>query len=214
MGFIHSRKTGYVLLVLGVLGLELVLAWRVALVYAAILTPIVSSLEVGVLQGIAFFSVAIFGFTLATHRRYGVQAVKKRAAEQARERGKEPSWWNASVIGAFLAVIVVVLHDWGGTLYSLFGQGQQDNVGVFAVSVGMCGLALIPFLVSGITQALAESLSQEEGEHFERKKLRLRQKHELQRWKRAFAAEAEKPVAEEEEVEYVPFDLSAASSQR
>ncbi len=211
MRFIHSRKTGYFLLVVGVLGLELVLAWRVALVYAAILAPIASHLEVVTLQLIVFLAVAIFGFTLATHRQYGVAAIRaKRAA--ARESG-QPSVGRGAVVGSFLAVIVVILHDWGGTLYSIFGQGQQDNVGVLAVSVGMCGLALIPFLVSGITLALAESLSHEEGESFERKKRKLREKHELARLGASLKRAGEAPEAEEEEIEYVPFDL-AASSQR
>src|SRR5215469_8196570 len=150
--FIHSRKFGYVTLTLAVLALEVVFAWRISLVYGEILQGQGSGLEVAVLKWAVFLAVAVFGFVLATHRHYGVAAI--------RERVKSGAWSGA--LGVFVAVVVIVAHDWGAAIYTVFGKGQAPTPGLVAVTVGMCGLVLVPFLIGRMALTMAESLREEE----------------------------------------------------
>ncbi len=167
--FLHSRKFGYLALTLAVLALEVVFAWRISLVYGEILQGQASAWEVWVLKATIFLAVAVFGFVLATHRHYGVAAIY--------ERVKKGKWSGA--FGVFMAVVVIVAHDWGAAIYTVFGKNQTPTPGLIAVTVGMCGLVLVPFLVGRMAQVMAESLREEEDEHFERVKRKVEQRQEL-----------------------------------
>jgi hypothetical protein len=167
--FIHSRKFGYVALTLAVLALEVVFAWRISLVYGELLQGQGSPQEVAVLKWAVFLAVAVFGFVLATHRHYGVAAI--------RERVKQGAWSGA--LGVFVAVVVIVAHDWGAAIYTVFGKGQAPTPGLVAVTVGMCGLVLVPFLIGRMALAMAESLQGEEQEAFERQKRQVEQQQQL-----------------------------------
>lgn len=167
---LHSRKFGYLALTLAVLALEVVFAWRISLVYGEILQGQASIWEVWVLKATIFLAVAVFGFVLATHRHYGVEAI--------RERVKKGKWSGA--FGVLMAVVVIVAHDWGAAIYTVFGQQNRlPTPGLLAVTVGMCGLVLVPFLVGRMAQVMAESLREEEDEHFERQKRKVEQRQEL-----------------------------------
>lgn len=167
--FLHSRKFGYVALTLAVLALEVVFAWRISLVYGEILQGQGAAWEIWVLKATIFLAVAIFGFVLATHRHYGVAAI--------REQVKRGAWSGA--LGVFMAMAVIVAHDWGAAIYTVFGKGQEPTPGLIAVTVGMCGLVLVPFLIGRMALAMAESLRQEDEDSFERKKRRVEQRQEL-----------------------------------
>ena len=167
--FLHSRKFGYMALTLAVLALELVFAWRISLVYGEILQGQGAAWEIGVLKGTIFLAVAVFGFVLATHRHYGVAAI--------RERVKRGGWSGA--LGVFMAMVVIVAHDWGAAIYTVFGKNQAPTAGLIAVTVGMCGLVLVPFLIGRMALAMAESLQEEEEDTFERKKRQVEQRQEL-----------------------------------
>jgi hypothetical protein len=167
--FLHSRKFGYVALTLAVLALEIVFAWRISLVYGEILQGQADVWEIWVLKATIFLAVAVFGFVLATHRHYGVAAIY--------ERVKKGKWSGAA--GVFMAVVVIVAHDWGAAIYTVFGKNQAPTPGLVMVTVGMCGLVLVPFLVGRMAQVMAESLREEEDDHFERKKRKVEQRQEL-----------------------------------
>jgi hypothetical protein len=168
--FLHSRKFGYLALTLAVLALEIVFAWRISLVYGELLQGQASAWEIWVLKGTIFLAVAVFGFVLATHRHYGVAAIHERV-----KRGK----WSGA-LGVFMAVVVIVAHDWGAAIYTIFGQqNRAPTPGLLAVTVGMCGLVLVPFLVGRMAQVMAESLHEEEDEHFERQKRKVEQRQQL-----------------------------------
>jgi hypothetical protein len=167
--FIHSRKFGYVALTLAVLALEVVFAWRISLVYGEILQGQGTPTEVAVLKWAVFLAVAVFGFVLATHRHYGVAAIRERVKQGAR----------AGALGVFVAVLVIVAHDWGAAIYTVFGKGQAPTPGLVAVTVGMCGLVLVPFLIGRMALAMAESLQDEQEAIFEREKRRVEQRQEL-----------------------------------
>ncbi len=167
--FIHSRKFGYVALTLAVLALEVVFAWRISLVYGELLQGQGTPTEVAVLKWAVFLAVAVFGFVLATHRHYGVAAIRERVKQGAR----------AGALGVFVAVLVIVAHDWGAAIYTVFGKGQAPNPGLVMVTVGMCGLVLVPFLIGRMAQAMAESLQDEQEEGFQRQKRKVEQQQQL-----------------------------------
>ncbi len=166
---LHSRKFGYLALTLAVLALEVVFAWRISLVYGEILQGQASGWEIWVLKATIFLAVAVFGFVLATHRHYGVAAIRERV-----KQGK-----RAGAFGVFMAVVVIVAHDWGAAIYTVFGKNQAATPGVIAVTVGMCGLVLVPFLVGRMALVMAESLQEEEEQTFERQKRKEEQRQQL-----------------------------------
>jgi hypothetical protein len=167
--WLHSRKFGYLALTLAVLGLELVFAWRIALVYGEILYGQADAWQVSVLQWMIFLAVAVFGFVLATHRHYGVATIYERV-----KRGK-----RLSAFGVLMAVVVIVAHDWGAAIYTVFGKNQAPTPGLVMVTIGMCGLVLVPFLVGRMALVMAESLQEEEDEGFERAKRKEEQRQQL-----------------------------------
>jgi hypothetical protein len=166
---LHSRKFGYLALTLAVLALEVVFAWRISLVYGEILQGQASGWEIWVLKATIFLAVAVFGFVLATHRHYGVAAIRERAKYGVRR----------STFGVLMAVVVIVAHDWGAAIYTVFGKNQAPTPGLVMVTIGMCGLVLVPFLVGRMALVMAESLREEEDEGFERKKRKEEQRQQL-----------------------------------
>ena len=166
---LHSRKFGYLALTLAVLALEVVFAWRISLVYGEILQGQASGWEIWVLKATIFLAVAVFGFVLATHRHYGVATIYERV-----KKGK-----RMGAFGVFMAVVVIVAHDWGAAIYTVFGKNQAPTPGLVMVTIGMCGLVLVPFLVGRMALVMAESLQEEEDEGFERKKRKEEQRQQL-----------------------------------
>jgi hypothetical protein len=166
---LHSRKFGYLALTLAVLALEIVFAWRISLVYGEILQGQADSWEIWVLKVTIFLAVAVFGFVLATHRHYGVAAIEERV-----KKGKR---WGTS--GVLMAVVVIVAHDWGAAIYTVFGKNQAPTPGLVMVTIGMCGLVLVPFLVGRMALVMAESLREEEEQTFERAKRKEEQRQQL-----------------------------------
>ncbi len=155
--FLHSRKFGYMAFTLAVLGLEIFFAWRVSIVYGELMAGQASATEIKVLKIMVFAAVAVFGFVLATHRHYGVATI--------RERIKKGANWSA--FGVFMAVVVMIAHDWGAAIYSAL-NGRTLSFGLLAITIGMCGLALVPYLVGQMARVMGESLSAEERERYER----------------------------------------------
>jgi hypothetical protein len=75
--------------------------------------------------------------------------------------------------------VVIVVHDWGAAVYTVFGKNQAPNLALVMVTVGMCGLVLVPFLIGRMAQAMAESLGEEEEDLFARKKRKVERRQEL-----------------------------------
>lgn len=145
MLFLSSRKVGSLALALAVLAVEVVFAWLSSRVYTVFLRADVDGWELEVFQGVIFLTLAVFGFVLATHRHYGVAAIRERGRAGAR----------SGVVGIFLAAGVIIAHDWGAVIYTVLGTGRGATPVLVLVTVGMCGLALVPFLIGRMRLVLA-----------------------------------------------------------
>lgn len=174
LNFIHTRRVAHDLLVLGVLGLETFFAWRASLMYVFILTGRVPTYELDIIRWLVFLAVGVFGFALATHRYAGIEAIR----QHQRVR------WH-SLVGPFLAVLIVVTHDVAATVYTI---GRLDSFGAYAAVVGMCGLAFLPFLVGFMSHAIAIGIEAENRQRDEQKVARWRAAAELRYWKRYYQA--------------------------
>lgn len=172
INLLHSRKTGYVLLVLAVLALEIFLGWRASIMYASILAGQIGLVELNVIKWLVFFAIAVFGFTLSVHRHYGAEAI----VDHLKKRGKQANGWA----GIGTAMFIVILHDLSATIYTVFGNGRAPTFPLIAASIGMCCLCLVPFLMSRMMRALHEGVAGERQDRHEEKKAKLIQKQELQ----------------------------------
>lgn len=162
INFLHSRKTGYILLVLAVLALEIFLGWRASIMYAAILAGQIGLVELNIIKWLVFFAIAVFGFTLSVHRHYGAEAI----VDHMKERGKKVNGWA----GIATAMLIVILHDLTATIYTVFGDGKAPTFPLVAASAGMCALCFIPFLMSRMMRALHDGVAAE-GEQRHKDKL-------------------------------------------
>lgn len=167
----HSRHSAYYLLALMAFAMEMVFGWRASVMYEHFLAPYVGFWELVGFRLVVFLGVAVGGYVLATHRQFGLEAItdriKKRGLVRKFELGKI-SWAEYSVYGG---VIVIIIHDWAGVIYTVFGESVTApiNMVTIAVTVGMCAFCLLPFLLGHMMLALAESITAEREEAFDRK---------------------------------------------
>lgn len=182
LSFLHSRRVAHDLMMLAVAGMEVFFAWRASLMYVFILTGRVNAYELEVVRWLVFLAVGVFGFALATHRHAGIEAI--RAHQHA-------SW--SSLVGLFVAVGIVVLHDIAATIYTV---GAIDSFGAGAAVVGMCGLVFLPFLVGFMSHAIAEGIEAERQQWAKRKVAKWKQQAELRYWRNHYRHKTFEPLPE------------------
>jgi hypothetical protein len=154
---IHSRRTAYKLMVVSVLALEAFFGWRASLMYESVLKDSVGPIELQVIKWLVFVAICIFGFVLSTHRQFGIEAIYDRIAARGLTHTEQEAETSRSVRYIKLAVVVVVVHDLAGTLYTIFQPGHPVTFGPIAMAVGACALVFLPFLVGHMALALAET---------------------------------------------------------
>jgi hypothetical protein len=154
---IHSRRTAYKLMVLSVLALKAFFGWRASLMYESVLKHEVPPVELQVIKWLVFLAISVFGFVLSTHRQFGIEAIADRVEARGLAKADQDAETNRAIRYIKLAVLVVVVHDLAGTLYTIFQPGQPVTFGPVAMAVGACALVFIPFLVGHMALALAES---------------------------------------------------------
>jgi hypothetical protein len=181
---IHSRRTAYTLMVLSVLALEAFFGWRASLMYETVLRGEVGPVELQFVKWLVLVAITVFGFVLSTHRQFGIEAIYDRLA--ARKRGDPQEETNKAINFIRAAVVVVVIHDLAGTLYTIFQPGHPVTFGPIAMAVGACALVFIPFLVGHMALALAESGPREMREDVQQTILMYQHKLHLYALKRLY----------------------------
>ncbi|HLW03550.1 MAG TPA: hypothetical protein VKT82_33195 [Ktedonobacterales bacterium] len=183
---IHSRRTAYKLMVLSVLALEAFFGWRASLMYESVLKNEVGPIELQVIKWLVFVAIWVFGFVLSTHRQFGIEAIYDRVAARGLAQADQDTETNRAVRYIKLAVLVVVVHDLAGTLYTIFQPGHPVTFGPVAMAVGACALVFIPFLVGHMALALAESGPREMQEDVQQTILTYQHKLHLSALKRLY----------------------------
>lgn len=177
---LHSRQSGYFLLGLAILFIEMFFGYRSAVMYGEAFKPYLDFLELMACQTVVGAGVAIGGYVLSTHRQFGIEAIAERIAARYKYQSEVQSKMGWAETGIWLAVAVVVLHEFAGVIYTLFGKGQSITFVSLAVAVGMCAFALLPFLLGHMQLALAESINAEDAAAYGKRINELDQKVRIQ----------------------------------
>lgn len=176
---LHTRQWAYGALTLSVLGLEAFLGWRAEEMYAALLGTFASPLELLLVRLVIGVSVAVFGFVLATHRQYGLEA----QLERIKDKESRLDGFDANALrrharrNLFLAMAFVIIHDIAGAIYLILASQPGLTLTTFEANVvldlqlimatlGMTAIVFIPFLIGHFTLALAESLPAEHRQRY------------------------------------------------
>ncbi|GEM_PF-7060249 len=176
---LHTRAWAYGALTLSVLGLEAFLGWRAEEMYAALLGSFASPVELLIVRLVIGVSVAIFGFVLATHRQYGLEA----QLERIKEKEGKLDGFDARKLrkrarrNLFLAMTFVIVHDVAGAIYLILASqagltlATLEGNAVLAIqlsmaALGMTAMVFLPFLIGHFTLALAESLPAEQAQQY------------------------------------------------
>jgi hypothetical protein len=165
---LHSRHSAYALLAIMAAAMEGIFGWRASVMYEHFLAPYVDFWELWAFRIVVFLGVAVGGYVLATHRQYGLEAIAMRIRVRGGYQAAKDSsiWWNGLAI--VVAMGVVVIHDWAGVIYTVFGAGARPNFINASVTIGMCVFCLLPFLLGHMMLALAESINAERDEEYDR----------------------------------------------
>ncbi len=170
---LHTRRTTYQLVVWSMLALEGVFGWRAGLMYSTILGNLTGSgIELTVIVVAMSIGLGVFGFFLATHRQQALEA-QEDSLRTRKEKGllEEKAYKKAlrhSERMITLAVVLVVVHDVGGALYTVLASVhtlQDLSIPLVAAAVAMSALAIVPFLIGPSTQALADGMVTERQQH-------------------------------------------------
>jgi len=166
---LHSRRSGYFLLGLAILFIEVFFGYRSAVMYGAAFAQYLGFWELLSCQVVVGMGVAIGGYVLSTHRQFGVEAIAERLRGKHEYKADvdHKIWW--SEVGIMAAVVVVVLHEFAGVIYTLFGKGQPATLVTIVVTIGMCAFALLPFFLGHMQLALAESINAENAAEYDNK---------------------------------------------
>lgn len=146
LSILHTKKFKYYGIVLALLSIEAFFAFRAATVYYDVLSSRMPALEMDVVCVIVFMAVFLCGYMVATHG------------------GK----WTK---GRVCTMIVVILHDWAGTAWMNYSQPAtaSTNATVTApddplkvvLTIGMCVLGLLPFIMGAWADELRPLLEAE-----------------------------------------------------
>ncbi len=167
-GWLHTKSATYKLITFAVFGLECIFGWRTGAMYQAALSEVIAnSWEVWGLTVLFSVAVAVFGFALATHRQYGMEAISKRLQQLQLPDTSFPKHAIASERWLLrLAMVFFIIQDIAGVIYSFFGHGATPTFPLIAATVSMSGFTIVPFFTGHMTLALAESLPAEKRDQF------------------------------------------------
>lgn len=140
---VHTKKFKYYGLILALLSIEAFFAFRAATVYYDVLQARMPAAEMAIVSIIVFVAVFLCGYMVATH-------------------GKLTFW-------SFLTMVFVVVHDWAGTVYMNYAQiantsttnAAPDDSLKLMLTIGMCVLGLLPFIMGAWVNALYPELEAE-----------------------------------------------------
>lgn len=139
LDMVHTKKFKYYGLILALLCIEAFFAARASVVYYDVLGPHMSSVEIALVCVLVFVSVGLCGYMVATH-------------------GKPTVW---SVITA----IFVIAHDWSGTVYMNYSPVASNvttnNQLTVLITIGMCGMSILPFIMGRWVEQLYPELEKE-----------------------------------------------------
>lgn len=148
---IHTKKFKYYGLILALLAIEAFFAFRAASVYYDVLSVHIPGVELIFVVGIVFVAIFLCGYMVVTH---------------------EGSFnWQR-----WLTAIVVVVHDCAGTVWMNYAatmlpqqapQIQQDDTLKLVLTIGMCALSVLPFVMGKWAEELRPQMAVEMDEEVE-----------------------------------------------
>lgn len=139
---IHTKKFKYYGLVLALLAIEAFFAFRASTVYYDVLNSRMPAIEMGIVCVIIFVAVFLCGYMVATH-------------------GGTWTW------GYGCTMVFVVVHDWAGTLWMNYANtttAEFYDPFRLILTVGMCLLGLLPFVMGAWAEVLRPELEHEQEE--------------------------------------------------
>lgn len=138
LDIVHTKKFKYYGLILALLCIEAFFAFRASLVYYDVLKSHMSGFEMAVVSVIVFVAVGLCGYMVASHDKL---------------RG-----WS------LLTAAFVIAHDWSGVIYVNYGPGGDNTISpamTALITIGMCGLSILPFIMGRWVEQLYPELEQE-----------------------------------------------------
>lgn len=136
---VHTKKFKYYGLILALLAIEAFFAFRASTVYYDVLNTRMPGPEMAVVCVIVFTAVFLCGYMVATH-------------------GKLTFW-------SFCTMVFVIVHDWAGTVWMNYSTpdpaSTNDQLKVI-LTIGMCVLGLLPFIMGAWAEELRPELEKEQ----------------------------------------------------
>lgn len=146
LDIVHTKKFKYYGLIVALLTVEAFFAFRAATVYYDVLHTRMPALEMGIVCVIVFIAVFLCGYMVATHG------------------GK----WT---FGRVCTMVFVIFHDWAGTVWMNYSTAATSNTSAtitmpddplkLVLTIGMCVLGLLPFIMGAWAEELRPELEQE-----------------------------------------------------
>jgi len=143
---VHTKKFKYYGLVTALLAIEAFFAFRAATVYYDVLHDRMPGPEMAVVCVIVFVAVFLCGYMVATH-------------------GGSWGFWRVCTM------IFVITHDWAGTVWMNYSTAATATTSVtvtapddplkVVLTIGMCVLGLLPFIMGAWAEELRPQLEQE-----------------------------------------------------
>lgn len=147
---VHTKKFKYYGLITALLAIEAFFAFRASTVYYDVLNTHMPLPEMVIVCVIVFIAVFLCGYMVATH-------------------GGTWNFWRVCTM------IFVIFHDWAGTVWMNYSQpvtstanavasstDQATNDGLKVVlTIGMCVLGLLPFIMGAWAEELRPQLEKE-----------------------------------------------------
>lgn len=148
LDMLHTKKFKYYGLILALLAIEAFFAFRAATVYYDVLHARMPASEMAIVCVIIFVAVFLCGYMVATH-------------------GKLTFWSGCTM--AF-----VIVHDWAGTIWMNYSTPATattnatittpDDPLKVILTIGMCVLGLLPFIMGAWAEELRPELEAEQEE--------------------------------------------------
>lgn len=151
LDMVHTKKFKYYGLVTAMLAIEAFFAFRAATVYYDVLNTRMPLLEMAIVCVIVFVAVFLCGYMVATH-------------------GGRWNFWRACTM------LFVIFHDWAGTIWMNYSQPllsttstaasttldqSSNDVLKVVLTIGMCVLGLLPFIMGAWAEELRPQLEKE-----------------------------------------------------